>query len=65
MLEGRDGVGVLAHPDEDHADVLHDLDPHLLVSVGDLVQGHSVELDGLGVVLLLHVDVGHVDFQAA
>jgi len=64
VLEGRDGVRVLAHADEDHADVLHDLDPHLLVGVGDLVQSHAVELDGLGVALLLHVDVGHVDLQA-
>lgn len=65
VLEGRDGVAVLTHADEDQADVLHDLDPHLLVGVGHLVHGHPVHLDGLGVVLLFDVDVAHVDFQAA
>lgn len=65
VLKGRDGVCVLAHADEDQADVLHDLDPHLLVVVGDLVHGHPVHLDGFGVVLLFDVDVAHVDFQAA
>lgn len=63
VLEGRYGVGVLAHADEDEADVLHDLDPHLLVGVGDLIQRHSVHLDGFGIVLLFDVDVAHVDFQ--
>lgn len=62
VLEGRDGVDVLAHADEDQADVLHDLDPHLLVGVRDLVHGHPVHLNGLGVVLLFDVDVAHVDF---
>lgn len=66
MLEGRDGVLVLAHADEDQADVLHDLGPHLLVvDVRDLVQGHTVHFNSLGVVLLLDVDVAHVDLQAA
>lgn len=65
VLEGRDGVSVLAHADEDQADVLHDLNPHLLVVVGDLVHSHPVHLDGLRVVLLLDIDVAHVDFEAA
>lgn len=63
VLKGGDGVRVLAHSHEDHADVLQDLDARLLVGVGDLVQCHAVELDGLGIVLLLEVDVGHVHFQ--
>lgn len=65
VLEGRYGVRVLAHAHKHHADILHDLDPHFLVSVGDLIQSHAVELDGLRVVLLFEVDVGHVDFQTA
>lgn len=65
VLERCYGVRVLAHADKDHADILHDLDPHFLVSVGDLIQRHSVELDGFRVVLLFDVDVGHVDFQTA
>lgn len=65
VFERRYGVRVLAHADEDHADVLHDLDPHFLVGVGDLIQSHAVELDGFGVVLLFEVDVGHVDLQSA
>lgn len=65
VLERCNSVRVLAHADEDQPDVLHDLDPHLLVSVEDLIQSHSVQLDGFRVVLLFDVDVGHVDFQTA
>lgn len=65
VLKGCDGVRVLAHADEDHADVLQDLDPHSLVCIGDLIQCHAVELNCLGVVFLFEVDVGHVDFQSA
>lgn len=64
VLISGDGVRVLAHTNEDRADVLHDLDPHLLVG-GDLVHGHSVKLEGFSVVLLFEEDVAHVDFQPA
>ena len=35
-LEAGAGVRELAHLDEEHADVVHDLDAHALVRVGDL-----------------------------
>ena len=64
-LEAGAGVRVLAHPHEEDADVVHDLDPHRLVRVGHLVEGHAVELDRLGVLAELEVDVAHVHAKSA
>lgn len=38
-------------------------EPHTLVCVGHLVEGHTVELDGLAVLAHPIVDVAHVDAQ--
>mmetsp|Transcript_1338 Transcript_1338/g.3775 ORF Transcript_1338/g.3775 Transcript_1338/m.3775 type:complete len:275 (+) Transcript_1338:1463-2287(+) len=65
LLKGCDGVLELAQAHERNADVADNLGPNLLASVRDLVQGHAVHLDGVGVLLLLEVDVAHVNTQAA
>lgn len=65
VLEGGDSILVLTHADKDHADVLHDFDPHFFVGVRDLIQRHAVEFNSFGVVLLFDVDVCHVDFKTA
>ena len=64
-LEGGAGVRVLRHLDEENADVVHHLDAHALVRVGDLIQSHAVELDCLRVLPQLEVNVSHVDPESA
>lgn len=65
VLKVCDGFRVLANADKKQAKILHDLHLHFFVSVGDLIQSLLVQLDGLSIILLLHVDVGHTDIKTA
>lgn len=65
VLKVCDGFSVLANTDKKQAKVLHDLHLHFFVGVGDLIQSLLVQLDGLSVILLLHIDVGHTDIKTA
>lgn len=65
VLKVYDGFRVLANADKEQAEILHDLHLHFFVSVGDLIQSLLVQLDGLSVILLLHIDVGHADIKTA
>lgn len=60
-----DGLLILALFDEGMTDVLEDFETHLFGGGWDDVQGHTVHLDGVGVFLLLEVDVAHVHAQSA
>ena len=50
--------------DKTKTNISHDFPPELFVRVWYLIQGHSVEAQGLLVILLLHADISHVDFEA-
>lgn len=52
------GILELAKAHKGSSNVAHDLVSNLLASVGDLVQGHSVHLDGKGVLFLLGDGMG-------
>ena len=56
-------IRVLTHFDEKYPNVVHDLNSHPFMGVGHLIQGHSVQLDGFGILTQLEVDVAHVDFE--
>lgn len=65
LLIMRDGLVVLAQLDIGVADVLGDLEPHFLGSVGEYVQSHLVHLYSCGIFLLMVVDVSHVHADPA
>lgn len=65
VLKVYDGFRVLANADKKQAEILHDLHLHFFVGVGDLVQRLLVQLDGLSIILLFHIDVGHADIKTA
>ena len=54
---------ILANFHESHANIAQDPVAHAPGGEGHLVQGHAIHLDGCRVLLLLKVDVAHVDAQ--
>ena len=54
---------VLTHMHERNPDVAQNPIAHAPGSEGDLIQGHAIHFDGCWVLLLLKVDVAHVDPQ--
>jgi hypothetical protein len=65
VLVRVDRVWELVHLEERVPDVAHDLESDGLHVVRDLVEGHAVHLDRRSPLLLLEVDVPHVDAEAA
>ena len=57
-------VRVLSHLYKQDANVMHDLNPHTLVSVWHLIKCHSVELYSLSVLSEFEVNVSHVNLQS-
>ena len=52
---------VLPHTHESNSNVTQDLAAHASRGEGNLIQSHAVHLDGCGILVLLEVDVAHVD----
>mmetsp|Transcript_22507 Transcript_22507/g.49712 ORF Transcript_22507/g.49712 Transcript_22507/m.49712 type:complete len:350 (+) Transcript_22507:1296-2345(+) len=65
VLVRVDGVWELVHLEECMANVAHDLESDSLNIVRNLIQSHTVHLDGSGPLLLLEVDVAHINPEAA
>ena len=56
-------IRILTHLDKQNPNVVHNLDSHSLVSIGNLIKCHSVKLDGFGVLAKLEVNVTHVNLE--
>ena len=53
-------IRILTHLDKQNPNVVHNLDSHSFVSIGNLIKCHSVKLDGFGVLAKLEVNVSHI-----